>query len=62
MGHFAAIIFFTSLLVALGFVLELTLRGSWTAIVNALNYSSPAPARPRAKVAPAQPRRWHAAF
>ena len=60
MGHFAAIIFFTGLIVALGLVLELMVRGSWTAIVSALNYSSPAPAQPARPAA--RPRRWHAAF
>ena len=48
MAHFASILFFTGLLVALGFVLEFTVRAYWAEIVAALRGVPPAPARRRA--------------
>ena len=54
MAHLAAVLFFLGLLVALGVILELTVRTHWSVIVTALGYG-------RTVSAPAQPRRHHAA-
>ena len=64
MAYFAAILFFTLLLVALATILDLMVRADWERIAAALR----GPARARAPAArPAQARpaartvRWHAA-
>ena len=60
MGHLAAILFFTTLLVALATVLELMVKADWGPIAAALRGPSRAPAGPaRGRALPA-PRRRHA--
>ena len=50
MAHWLSIIFFFGLLVALGAILELTLKAHWAQIGAALRGQDPAPARPAARV------------
>ena len=49
MAHWLSIIFFFGLLVALGAILELTLKAHWAEIGAALRGRYPAPARPAAR-------------
>jgi hypothetical protein len=56
LAHFASILFFTGLLIALAFVLELTVRANLAEIVSALRGVPPSPARyPRARAQAAAP-------
>jgi hypothetical protein len=56
LAHFAAILFFTGLLIALALVLDLTVRANWAEIVAALRGVPPSPERhPRARALAAPP-------
>ena len=47
MAHLLSIVFFFGLLVALAFILEVTLKAHWAAVVAALRGVPPAPRRAR---------------
>ena len=56
MAHSASILFFTGLLIALAFVLDLIVRAHWVEIVAALRGVPPSPARhPQARAPAAAP-------
>ena len=63
MAHLAAILFFSGLLIALGFILELIVKANWAEISAALRAVPPAPSpRPDPRQLAASPSRPRAAF